>query len=38
MAGLRGSVRSGIAQLPNVLPTLRQTNSGLATIADNIAS
>jgi hypothetical protein len=38
LAGLRGSVRSGIEILPSALPPLQQTNPGLAAIADNIAS
>lgn len=38
MAGLRGSVKSGIEILPSALPPLRQTNPGLAMIADNIAT
>lgn len=38
MADLRGTVRSSIQALPSALPPLRQTNPGLATIADNIAS
>lgn len=38
LAGLRGSVKSGIEILPTALPPLRETNPGLATIADNIAA
>jgi Domain of unknown function (DUF1883)/TIR domain len=37
MAGLRGSTRSSIQQLPQALPPLREVNPGLATLADNVA-
>jgi hypothetical protein len=37
VAGLRGSTRSSIRQLPAALPPLRQTNPGLAALADNVA-
>jgi hypothetical protein len=37
MAGLRGSTRSSIQQLPEALPPLRDTNPALATLADNVA-
>jgi hypothetical protein len=37
MAGLRGTTRSSIQILPSALPPLRQTNPGLASLADNIA-
>src|SRR4051794_13422100 len=38
MAGLQGTTRSSIQILRSALPPLKQTNPGLATIADNIAA
>lgn len=37
MAGLRGSTRSSIQQLPEALPPLREMSPDLATLADNVA-
>jgi hypothetical protein len=37
LAGMRGSTRSSIQQLPQALPPLQETNPGLATLADNVA-